>query len=117
MVAGRAQLESDGRKLANRRFQLEALNTFDRLRLKGQRSFLAVAATGAGKTNLGLGHAARLLEAGEVERVVVCSGTQLRGQWAEAAGRFRLRLSTLASRTPTASSRRASTGSPSRTSR
>jgi superfamily II DNA or RNA helicase len=79
--------------LANRRFQLEALAALDQLRCRGQRSFLVVAATGSGKTNLGLGYVARMLEEGEAQRVVVvCGGTQQREQWSGAATRFGVRL-------------------------
>ena len=78
---------------AGRRWQLEALRKYDKLGREGQRNFLSVATPGAGKTQFGLEHVSRLVVRGEVERVVVvCNGTQQRGQWAESASRFRLRL-------------------------
>lgn len=73
-------------RLAGRRWQLEALRKLNKLRRKGQRDFLIVAAPAAGKTHIGLEAARVLLEEGEVERVVVvCHSNHLRQQWAEAA--------------------------------
>lgn len=79
--------------LTGRRWQLEAMRKLNKLRRKGQRDFLVVAAPATGKTRTGLEAARVLLNEGEVERiVVVCHSNHLRQQWARAASRVNIRL-------------------------
>lgn len=76
-----------------RKWQLEALRQFNRLRSKGREDFLLVAAPAAGKTLFGLEAARTLLREGAVERVVVVAhSNHLRRQWARAAERVGVQL-------------------------
>lgn len=72
-----------------RQWQAEALAKF----LRRSDDFLCVATPGAGKTRLALAAADRLLERGEVGRVLVVAPTShLRRQWASAAHRMGIQL-------------------------
>jgi superfamily II DNA or RNA helicase len=80
-------------QLTGRRWQLEAMRKLYKLRRKGQRDFLVVAAPATGKTSTGLEAACILLNEGEVERVVVvCHSNHLRQQWARGASKVNIRL-------------------------
>jgi superfamily II DNA or RNA helicase len=66
-----------------RKWQIEAIDAY---RVADPANFLVTATPGAGKTTFALALATNLLEARQVDRiVVVCPTDHLRGQWAEAA--------------------------------
>ena len=70
-------------------WQSEAL---DRL-LRDNDDFLAVATPGAGKTTFALVAAQRLIERGEIQRIIVVVPTaHLRGQWAKAGAKLGIQL-------------------------
>lgn len=72
-----------------REWQAEALEKFLRL----TNNFLCVATPGAGKTRLAIAAAQRLIERGEVQRILVVVPTShLRSQWAGAASRSGVQL-------------------------
>lgn len=72
-------------------WQSEAIESF----LGRTGDFLVTACPGAGKTRMALGAARALLDAGQVERVIVVVPTQaLRRQWSKHAAQYRLDLST-----------------------
>jgi superfamily II DNA or RNA helicase len=78
------------RSLRLRRWQKEALDTFER---SGNRDFLTVATPGAGKTTFALTAAVRDLAVHPHRRVIVVAPTQhLKHQWSAAAADFGLHL-------------------------
>lgn len=72
-----------------REWQAEALERY----LRRTDDFLCVATPGAGKTRFALAAAQRLIERGEVQRIIVVVPTShLRSQWAAAAARIGIQL-------------------------
>ena len=82
-------LQKGSRHMQLREWQEEALNRF----LKNNDDYLTVATPGAGKTTFALIAAQKLIDRGDIQKIIVVVPTaHLRGQWANAGSKLGIQL-------------------------